>query len=133
MSPSLRLDREGRGVARLTLARPEKHNALDPDLMDAITEAVMRLGPDRDVRVVVLAAEGRTFCAGGDLDWMRAQIEADGAAREREARRLAGMLRALDACPSLSSPPSKAQPMAAGSGSSPSATSPWGSRARPSP
>lgn len=96
---SLTLDLDRRGVARLTLSRPERHNALDADLMDALARAAGSLGQDSAVRVVVLAAEGRTFCAGGDLGWMRAQMEADAPAREREARRLAGMLAALDALP----------------------------------
>lgn len=99
MSPSLRLEVDQRGVARMTLARPEKHNALDADLLDKLTEAAARLGEDQSVRVVVLAAQGRTFCAGGDLGWMRAQMEADAPTREREARRLAGMLAALDKLP----------------------------------
>ncbi|HRO13008.1 MAG TPA: enoyl-CoA hydratase-related protein, partial [Amaricoccus sp.] len=51
------------------------------------------------VRVVVLAGEGRSFCAGGDLEWMRAQFAADRAGRIAEARRLAGMLQALNTLP----------------------------------
>ena len=86
-----------RGVARLTLARPEKHNALDAALIAALTAAAGRLGSDPAVRVVVLAAEGPSFCAGGDLGWMREQMEADAASRADHARRLAGMLGALDA------------------------------------
>jgi methylglutaconyl-CoA hydratase len=96
---TLRLDRDPRGVARLTLARPDKHNALDAPLMDALTEAARTLGADPAIRVVVLAADGKTFCGGGDLGWMRAQMEAEPEARTREARRLAGMLQALDALP----------------------------------
>lgn len=88
-----------RGVARLVLNRPEKHNALDGTMIGELAEAAGRLGQDPAVRVVVLAAEGRTFCAGGDLGWMRAQMQADSAARAKEARRLAEMLRALDMLP----------------------------------
>lgn len=99
MSTSLTLDLDPRGVARLTLSRPEKHNALDAELLDALTQTALRLGDDPDVRVVILASEGRSFCAGGDLGWMREQMESDHATRAREARRLAGMLAALDALP----------------------------------
>lgn len=90
---------DARGVARVTLRRAERHNALDAGMMDGLTAAAGRLGADPGVRVVVLAAEGESFCAGGDLGWMRAQVEGGPEARAREARRLAGMLGALDALP----------------------------------
>jgi len=87
---------DGRGVATLTLNRPAKHNALSAGLIAALAAAAARLGPDPAVRVLVLTGAGKSFCAGGDLDWMRAQIAADAAARAAEAGRLAAMLAALD-------------------------------------
>ena len=99
MAELVKVEIDGRGVATLTLARAEKHNALSAALIDAIREAVERLGAEEAVRVVVLAAEGRSFCAGGDLAWMREQMEADSAQRAAEAERLAGMLGAVNACP----------------------------------
>lgn len=88
-----------RGVAELRLARGARHNALSEEMIGALAAAAERLGRDPAVRVVVLSAEGRSFCAGGDLGWMRAQIAADGAARAAAATRLAQMLGALDALP----------------------------------
>jgi methylglutaconyl-CoA hydratase len=96
MSDVLRSEIDRRGVARLVLARPEKHNALSADLIDALADAAVRLGLDPAVRVVVLEAEGASFCAGGDLGWMRAQMNAGRPERLDAARRLAHMLRALD-------------------------------------
>ncbi len=90
---------DARGIARLVLNRPDKHNAMDAAMMDALTAAAAGLGADPAVRVVILAAEGPTFCAGADLGWMRAQVGADAATRAQEARRLAGMLGALNALP----------------------------------
>ena len=90
---------EARGVARLRLNRPEKHNALDAALIAALTEAAARLGADPAVRVIVLEGAGASFCAGGDLGWMRSQMSADPATRGAEARKLAEMLQALDLCP----------------------------------
>ena len=95
----LDLQVDARGVARLVLNRPDRHNALSAEMMDDLTEAAGRLGADPAVRVVVLTGTGPSFCAGGDLGWMRAQVAADAAARAREARRLADMLGALDALP----------------------------------
>ena len=88
-----------RGVAQLTLARPEKHNALSAEMIDDLTAAIHDLGHDKTVRVVVLAGEGASFCAGGDLGWMRAQFDATRAGRMVEARRLAMLFKALNELP----------------------------------
>jgi len=96
---TLDLEVNGRGVAWLRLNRPEKHNAMDAAMIGELTEAAGRLGRDPAVRVVVLTGVGKSFCAGGDLDWMRAQMQADAATRAREAGALAGMLGALDTMP----------------------------------
>lgn len=96
MFETITLETDDRGVARLTLARPEKHNALDARMIGEITEAARRVDRDPAARVVILASRGPTFCAGGDLSWMREQMQADGAARADQARRLAAMLEALD-------------------------------------
>jgi methylglutaconyl-CoA hydratase len=96
---TLDLEVDGRGVVWLRLNRPEKHNAMDAAMIAELTEAAGRLGRDPAVRVVVLTGNGRSFCAGGDLGWMRAQMAADAATRVREARALAEMLGALDKMP----------------------------------
>jgi methylglutaconyl-CoA hydratase len=90
---------DARGIATLTLDRPEKHNALSPDLIDALASAAADLAADASVRAVVLTGRGSSFCAGGDLGWMAAQRDAPRDRRLAEARRLAGMLGALDALP----------------------------------
>jgi methylglutaconyl-CoA hydratase len=90
---------DARGVATLTLNMPERHNALAPQMIADLTEAAARLGADPAVRAVVLTGAGRSFCAGGDLAWMKEQMAADGATRAREARKLAEMLGALDRMP----------------------------------
>ncbi len=94
-----RIEIDGRGVATLWLTRAEKHNALSAELIDEIHGGIERLGADEAVRVVVLAGEGKSFCAGGDLGWMREQMAADGETRAAEAWRLAEMLGAVNACP----------------------------------
>jgi methylglutaconyl-CoA hydratase len=99
MAETVRVTRDGRGVATLWLARAEKHNALSAEMIGEITAAAGALGADPAVRVVVLAAEGASFCAGGDLGWMKAQMAADAGTRAEGARSLAGMLRALNELP----------------------------------
>lgn len=88
-----------RGVATLRLNRPEVHNAMDAAMISGLTELAHRLGRDPAVRVVVLTGQGASFCAGGDLGWMKAQMAADGPTRARQARALAEMLGALDRLP----------------------------------
>jgi methylglutaconyl-CoA hydratase len=96
---TLNVEIEDRGVAWLRLNRPEKRNALSACMIAELTEAAAQLGADPKVRVVVLAAQGDSFCAGGDLGWMRDQMAADDATRAVEARKLAVMLKVLDRLP----------------------------------
>ncbi|MEL6954264.1 MAG: crotonase/enoyl-CoA hydratase family protein [Pseudomonadota bacterium] len=99
MFETIRLETDARGVATLTLNRPDKHNAMSAQMIAELTSACADLAGDRAVRAVVLAANGRSFCAGGDLGWMRDQMEADAAARQEQAGALAGMLGAFNRLP----------------------------------
>lgn len=96
MTDTIRLETDARGVATLWLARAEKRNALSPEMMDALTAIAEEINAAEAVRVVILRGEGAIFCAGGDLDWMRRQFDASSETRMVEARRLAGMLQALN-------------------------------------
>ena len=96
---TIEIERDARGVATLWLAREDKHNALSARMIAELTEAAQALGRDDAVRVVVLAARGKSFCAGGDLGWMQAQMAADAQTRGREAAKLAWMLQALNTLP----------------------------------
>lgn len=90
---------DARGVATLTLNRVEKHNALSGEMIAEITKAAQELGDNPDVRVVVLTGAGKTFCAGGDLNWMKGQISASDGVRKAEATKLAKMLNTLNTLP----------------------------------
>ncbi len=96
---TLLLARNPEGIATLTLDRPEKHHAMSARMIAELTEAAKELAADPNVRAVVLAASGPSFCAGADLAWMRAQAAADRAGKIAEASRLSAMLAALDALP----------------------------------
>ena len=96
---TIRGERDARGVATLWLVRAEKYNALSAQMMTELEAAAGELARDATVRVVVLAAEGPTFCAGGDLAWMREQFGMDAETRKRESRRIAGAMGALAALP----------------------------------
>ena len=99
MTETLSISRDARGVALLTLNRPDKHNALSAQMIAELTRAAADLGASSDVRVVVLTGAGKSFCAGGDLAWMQEQMRADPETRGREAAKLAHMLQALNTMP----------------------------------
>jgi methylglutaconyl-CoA hydratase len=98
MSDSLILHRDG-AVARLRLERPEVHNAFDAALIAALTDALVSLGTDPQVRVVVLEGAGASFSAGADLNWMRGMAAASEADNRDDALALARLLRILDTLP----------------------------------
>lgn len=96
MFETIEMTIDARGVATLLLNRPEKHNALSAQMIAELTQAARQLEEDPTVRVVLLTGAGKSFCAGGDLGWMREQIGATAEDRASGARALATMLGALD-------------------------------------
>lgn len=92
----IQLQTDERGVATLVLDRADKHNALNADMCDEIKAVVEEINNNSSIRVVILAASGKSFCAGGDLAWMREQFDATREVRIAEAKRLANMLFALN-------------------------------------
>lgn len=96
---TIRIESDERGVATLTMARPDKHNSLSDQMIVELTRAAEILGTDKKIRVVVMTGEGKSFCAGGDLDSMRKQAQATREGRIADARKLAEMLRALNELP----------------------------------
>jgi methylglutaconyl-CoA hydratase len=95
-----RLLRERKGqVARLVLNRPEKHNAFDEALIEELTQAIDEAENDPSVRVLVLAANGKSFSAGGDLDWMRRMATYSEEENLADANRLAYLMQRLNFIP----------------------------------
>jgi methylglutaconyl-CoA hydratase len=86
-------------VARVTLNRPEVHNAFDAELVEAMTSTFSGMAGRSDVRAIVLAARGRSFCAGGDLRWMRRTLELSPEENLADARNMATMFQTIAACP----------------------------------
>jgi methylglutaconyl-CoA hydratase len=90
----LRIERDG-PVLRITLAKPERRNAFDAELIHELHEAFSDVG---DVRVVVLAGDGPSFCAGADVEWQRSAIDLSYDENVEDALRLYRMLEAIDTC-----------------------------------
>jgi methylglutaconyl-CoA hydratase len=95
MVGALRTERDG-PLLRVTLARPEQRNAFDAELIGELTEAFADVD---DARAVVLSGEGKSFCAGADVDWQRSAIDLSYDENVEDALRLYRMLQAIDSCP----------------------------------
>jgi methylglutaconyl-CoA hydratase len=83
------------GVATVTLNRPEVHNAFDETSIANLTAAFVSLDDNPDVRVVILAGAGRSFCAGADLNWMKRMAAFGHDENLADAQALAAMLRVI--------------------------------------
>ena len=92
---ALRIDRDG-DFLRVTLARPDVRNAFDAALIAELAEAFVDVGR---ARAVILAGEGPSFCAGADVEWMRASADLDYDANLADANALRRMLETVNACP----------------------------------
>lgn len=92
---ALRVERDG-DVLRVTLARPDTRNAFDAALIAELAEAFVDVGT---ARAVVLAGEGKSFCAGADIEWMRSSADLSYDENVADANALRAMLEAIDGCP----------------------------------
>src|SRR5919198_1295291 len=100
-------------VARVTLNRPEVHNAFNAELIEELRQVFEGLGSQAQdqgqgqgqgpggpgVRAIVLAGEGRSFCAGADVNWMRASLDFSGAENVADALVMARMFDTINRCP----------------------------------
>jgi methylglutaconyl-CoA hydratase len=92
---NLRVERHG-PVLRVTLARPDRRNAFDAQLIAELAEAFVDVGR---ARAVVLAGEGASFCAGADVDWMRSSVGLSVDDNVADANAMRRMFEAIDGCP----------------------------------
>jgi methylglutaconyl-CoA hydratase len=86
-------------VARITLARPEVHNAFNAAMIEELIDVFIRVTTAPDLRVVVLGGAGKSFCAGADLNWMREVIKYSFEDNLRESNRVSDMMQAIGYCP----------------------------------
>jgi methylglutaconyl-CoA hydratase len=99
MTETVLCDIDQHGVARVTLNRPQLHNAFDEALIARLTALIQALGDDDQVRVIIIAGNGESFCAGADLNWMRRIAEQDAQANLQDALRLAQLMKVIDSVP----------------------------------
>jgi methylglutaconyl-CoA hydratase len=99
MAQTLAITRRSPGVAQVTMSRAAVFNAFDETMIAELDFAFSTLAADADVRVIVLAGDGKHFSAGADLQWMQRASEASQEWNLQDARKFAAMLARIESCP----------------------------------
>ena len=99
MSDILQTNISALGVATVTLNRPDVHNAFNDALIAEMTRAFLDLGSSDDVRIIILHGAGKSFCAGGDLNWMKAAASYTYEENVADAMRLSNLFATINDCP----------------------------------
>ena len=86
-------------VATIILNRPEVHNAMNSTMISELTEAFKKIPEDKNIRVVVLKGNGKSFCAGADLNYMKSIAEYGFEENVEDGKRLAALFRSIYECP----------------------------------
>lgn len=97
--PTLEILRPTPHTAEVWLNRPEVRNAFNDGVIAELMQAFGELGADPHLRCITLAGRGKTFCAGADLNWMKAMAGYDWEGNRADAQALADMLHTLHTCP----------------------------------
>ncbi|HEX4923469.1 MAG TPA: enoyl-CoA hydratase-related protein [Bdellovibrionales bacterium] len=88
-----------KGFAKVVLNRPDVHNAFNPAMIGEITQVFRSIGGDKGVRAVVLSGNGKSFCAGADLQYMRSIAGFSHEENQKDARTLFEMFESVFDCP----------------------------------
>ena len=86
-------------IVKVTLSRPEVHNAFNDEIIQELTKIFLELSANQNVRGIILAGEGKSFCAGGDLNWMKKAIHYTYEENVEDSRKLAKMFKVINECP----------------------------------
>jgi len=95
---SIIVNKESNGTGRITLNRAEIHNAFDDTMISELTQAIVELDEDDQVRLLVLQATGKSFCAGADLNWMKKMANYSRDENYQDSVRLATLMHTLYQC-----------------------------------
>lgn len=98
---TLLLERPNPQCARVWLNRPDKHNAFDAALIDELLQCFTELAQDTRLRVITLAGQGKHFCAGADLAWMKQQGQQSADENRAGAQKLARLMQQIDRQPQV--------------------------------
>src|SRR5579871_4887550 len=96
MPASVILTLDSRGIATVMLNRPDKHNALDPEIFEGLRDTFSQLEEEKSVRAVVLTGAGKSFCAGADLAHMQRMSESSEADNFSDAMIVSRCMRSIN-------------------------------------
>ncbi len=96
MSELYKSHRDERGIVTVTLTRPELHNAFNDELIEDLTKEFETLDNDDSVKLVVLTGEGKSFCAGADLNWMKRMKDYSDEENFQDSKKLAGLFETIN-------------------------------------
>ncbi len=99
MTEEIILTEIANNIATITMNRPEVHNAFNEDMIQELTDAFASMGGRDDVRAIVLKGNGKSFSAGGDLNWMRRTAEYNFDDNFEDAMKLGWLLKTINTCP----------------------------------
>ncbi|MGX5174135.1 enoyl-CoA hydratase/isomerase family protein [Aliikangiella sp. IMCC44653] len=94
----LKVDIQDNGVATIRMNRPQIHNAFDDKMIRQLTQEINKIDQDDNVKILVLAANGKSFSAGADLNWMKRMATYSWEENYQDSLQLAGLMQALDSC-----------------------------------
>lgn len=96
---TIRVEESPGGVVNVVLSRPQVRNAFNEVMIRELTAAITDIGRRPTARVALVQSEGKVFCAGADLNWMKRSVELSPAENRAETMELATLLETLDRCP----------------------------------
>jgi methylglutaconyl-CoA hydratase len=96
MSEFFQIEKDERGVATVTMNRPDIHNAFNDEMISGMTQAFDQMNEDDSVQLVVLTGAGKSFCAGADLNWMKKMKDYTPAENYEDSIALAGLFRSIN-------------------------------------
>jgi len=95
MNNTILSDIDERGVCRITLNKPERHNAFDIEIIESLTQHFIMANQEKKIKVVVLTGVGSSFCSGADLSWMQSLVNYNYEENVQDSFKLATLMRSL--------------------------------------
>ncbi len=99
MFQTIKTETNKRGVHRITLNRPDVHNAFNATMIEELISAFTLAGQDAAVQIIVLQSEGKSFSAGADINWMQSMVDASQEQNREDSQVLARLMRTINFCP----------------------------------
>ena len=90
---------ESNGIYQVSLNRPQVHNAFNPEMIGEMTQCFTELSNSSSAKILMLKGEGESFCAGGDLNWMKSMVNFSQSENRADSQKLLDMFESLERVP----------------------------------